>query len=259
MAGDITNRYDGQVDDSGKVNWRGDQAIVPQGGQSVYKTSDVQLAELGSRKVVGDRVFRYAKAAGTLAPWNCVQTPAANQDSAALGAAAPAGEKAVTITASAAWTKDQKAEGYLYITAGTAARLGEMYRIKSHAAIGSAADGTVYLYDSIKSALAVTEYVNVVENIYKDVVQCTAAAENTPVGFAGIAVASGEYFWMPTFGPCTILGSAGATKGDAIIASATGCIDTVDTTSGEEFQQLGVLLENATATNASLAFITIAP
>ena len=259
MAADITSRNDGHVDDSGKVNWRGDQSVVPQGGQSVYKTSSVKLAELGTRKVVGDRVFRYALAGGTLAPWNVVQTPAANQDSAALGAAAAAGDKAVTVTASAAWTKDLKAEGYLYITTGTAARIGEQYRIKSHAAITSAADGTVFLYDSIKSALAVTEYVKVVENIYSKVVQCTTAAGNTPVGVAGIAVASGEYWWMPTWGVNTIIGSAAATKGDAIIASATGCIDTVDTTSGEEFQQIGVLLEDATATNASLAFITIAP
>lgn len=62
---DITVRDQGEVDDCGLVNWRGDQVAVPQGGQSIYKTSSIPLAKFGARKVVGDRVFRYALASGS--------------------------------------------------------------------------------------------------------------------------------------------------------------------------------------------------
>ena len=49
---DITVRNQGNVDGSGKVNWRGDQVSAPQGGQSIYESSSIQLAQLGARKIV---------------------------------------------------------------------------------------------------------------------------------------------------------------------------------------------------------------
>ena len=52
----ITGFQDGSVNDSGKVNWRGDQTTAPN-AQSIYNASQVQLAELGARMVVGDRVL----------------------------------------------------------------------------------------------------------------------------------------------------------------------------------------------------------
>lgn len=256
---DITSRYDGNVDDSGKTNWRGDQVNVPQGAQSIYETSSVQLADLGARKVVGDRVFRYAKSGGTIAAGDWVETPAVVVAATAFPVAATKGDKVVTLTAPGTWTANMKAEGYLYISAGTAAKIGHMYRIKSHAAISSAATGTVALYDPISMAITTGEEAKVVENIYKDVVLGTQAAGHTPVGFAPIPVVSGDYFWMTTYGPSCIMGSAGGTKGDMIVPSATGSVDTVDTTTNEEFPQIGVLLEAMTATDGSLAFITIAP
>ena len=42
---DITVREQGEVSDEGKQNWRGDQSIAPQGGQSIYKTSSIKLAQ----------------------------------------------------------------------------------------------------------------------------------------------------------------------------------------------------------------------
>ena len=63
---DITAYNQGEVADEGLQNWRGDQATLAPGSQSIYKSSTVKLAALGSRKVVGDRVFRYARAGGAI-------------------------------------------------------------------------------------------------------------------------------------------------------------------------------------------------
>ena len=110
---DITSLNQGEVENSGKVNWRGDQQTVPN-EQSVYKTSSVKLAELGSRKVVGDRVFRYAKAKNTVAAALIASATAhdAKWLKTTIGTDWVVGARVVGLYASTNISADQFAEGY---------------------------------------------------------------------------------------------------------------------------------------------------
>src|SRR3990167_8665660 len=170
---DITGFNDGQVSEEGLQNWRGDQTVVPEGGQSVFKSSSVSLARLGSRKVVGDRVFRYAQL-GTLAstPGDILQWNPVPQVPTTAGDTNPAGNKLFTYfkTASTA-AANFFAEGYLHCVSGTAANTGLMYRIKSHHACAADTNLALTLYDPLEVAINVTDKYVVSANPYKLVTQ----------------------------------------------------------------------------------------
>ena len=140
---DITVRNQGEVDDSGKVNWRGDQVSVPQGGQSIYKTSSIKLAQLGSRKVVGDRVFRYALSAGTIPAGNVAEFSGAETlvDIQPCGTST-AGSKVVSMYATTDYAKNAYAEGYLMAASSAPALAGCMYRIKTNDFVTSGTVGS---------------------------------------------------------------------------------------------------------------------
>ena len=254
----ITSRYDGQVDDSGKVNWRGDQVTVPQGSQSIYDSSDVQLADLGSRKVVGDRVFRYAKSAdsninaGELIGVTHFDAKAQTN----TAGAAVVGAKTWTYWASTNIASDALAEGYIWVQKCTASHDGYMYRIRTHASIGSAATGVLYLYDTIVHTCSADCEVGVYQNLYASAVLCT----NEGVAVIGVApthASSGDYFWLQTWGPAAVMqGSAGlAALGEPICAGSAGAAETTD---GAGIW-IGTLLTTAVADEASFCFLNIAP
>ena len=192
---DITDRLQGNVASEGKQNWRGDQIAVPQGGQSIYDSSTVQLAELGSRKVVGDRVFRYAKAKAAIAAGMTCQYGGETLTSTAVGDAItqPAGLKIFTITAATAITKDTYAEGYLVCEIGaTDTNLGMVYGIKSQALGSSAGTCDLTLYDEVKYAVKLTSTWRAYQNLYLNV--DSAAANGTPVGVAPIDVTTSDLY-----------------------------------------------------------------
>ena len=108
---DITQRNQGIIDESGKSNWRGDQVAAPQGGQSIYKTSSIPLAQLGSRKVVGDRVFRYAKASAAVLAGRLQQSKADELKETIAGATATAGDMTMVYSAAVTIGADAYAEG----------------------------------------------------------------------------------------------------------------------------------------------------
>lgn len=258
---DITARNQGQVDDSGKVNWRGDQVATPQGGQSIYDTSTLELADLGSRKVVGDRVFRYSLASGAAGAGDLCQSSPASLINVTGGTADAAGGKSFTFYFATSNSANVYAEGYLHAQSGTAANLGHMYRVKSHAAVAATSEGVLTLYDPLKLVVNVADKWSVHQNIYKGVKEnVDASGTAQPVGVAPILVTSGDYFWLQTWGPCALKGSASAGAGKALAPSDTGEVeDFVIATTAKDGVSVGVSMQVMTASQYGMAFITIAP
>lgn len=227
---DIASKLQGNVSDEGQVNWRGDQVTVVQGGQSIYETSSVQLADLGSRKVVGDRVFRYALAGASIGAGLIASKPVvdAKHRKTTIATNAVTGVKALTIVLTTSAAANYFAEGYVHVESGTAANLGHMYKIKSHGSIGDAGSGVFTLYDPIKVAIASNgDKVTVQPSQYSAVIKCTNEADPA-VCITPIAVVSGDYFWGQTWGPCAIqVGSAGVpSAGGYICAGSAGMCET---------------------------------
>lgn len=250
---DITSKMQGNVSNEGMVNWRGDQVSVPQGGQSIYDTASVQLAELGSRKVVGDRVFRYAKAGTDLAAGRTCQYGGEILRSLAVGTNQGAGMRTFTITAATAISANTYAEGYLICEIGaTDENLGIMYRIKANALGSSAGTCVLTLYDEIKATVQATSTWSVSQNLHLSVASGSAAG--CPLGVAPVDVTASEYFWLQTWGPSPMIGTVAA--GSGAMNSVSGLATVIAATGA----QAGVAIEAlAAATNYGLAFLTIAP
>ena len=257
---DITVRNQGQVDDSGKVNWRGDQVAAPQGGQSVYDTSTLKLTDLGSRKVVGDRVFRYARASGAAGAGDLCECVPASQIAVTGGTANPAGGKTFAFYFATSNSANAYAEGYLHCQSGTAANMGYMYRVKSHPDAATTSECNLSLYDPLKKAVNVTDTWTLHKNMYEGVIENTDATELC-VGVAPILVTSGDYFWLQTWGPCALKHSAGANAGIALAPGATGeAYDyVIGTTAKNSAICVGQSMQVMTASEYGMAFITIAP
>ena len=253
---DITVRNQGEVDNSGKVNWRGDQVSLPQGGQSIYKSSTVKLAELGSRKVVGDRVFRYAKCftgATAIGAGDVAENQGEFLEATGGGTNAADG-KTFTFYAATAIAKDTYAEGYLNVVTA-----GHFYRIKSNDAISSAGTGTLYLYDPIVDAeVSAAEYA-IQQNPYLNTIECTTGDATLPLGVAPIAATTADYYWLQTWGPCNVKCGA-ALKGDMMVADVTGQVIAFNNfESGVEMPIIGHMMMDATASEYGVMFLQIAP
>lgn len=255
---DITALHSGAANDSGKVNWRGDQVSAPI-GQSLYKTSSVPLAELGSRLVVGDRVFRYTVAAGAINAGDLAQVGAVNVLNVTAGGTDPANNKAFTFYSALARAADFYAEGMVYAQSGTAANMGHMYRIKSHPAVATTSNVTLTLYDPLVKALNVTDKWSIIQNVYRDVVQM-AGGTAAPAGVAPILVTSADYFWLQTWGPCNVKVGAGAAAGMALVPDVTGqVLGLVQSNTVNAKAIVGYNVQIFTASERGLIFLTIAP
>ena len=262
---DITVRDQGEVEDSGKVNWRGDQSIAPQGGQSIYKTSSIQLAQMGSRKVVGDRVFRYAKANQTVQKGIvCSQigsgTTAGNTVVYATSNVGLPGARVVTLhNPGALLAKNEYAEGYLLHETGSGSRTvgGWLYRIKSHAAQAVSNSAAFTLYDPLVGSIAIADTVTLLKNIYMDVGSCTAA--HIPIGVAPIDVTKNDYFWLQTWGPSAANVASANTFGSVVFIGTSGqCIGSSGGANGVHAEVGTLMLAAAATSRSAVAFIRIA-
>ena len=255
---DITIRNQGRVTEEGKVNWRGDQVTATPGDQSIYDSSEIQLVELGARKVVGDRVFRYAKAAGAANAGKVVQSNPATIIATA-GAVQPAGAKRFTFYFATTVGADVYAEGYVISQSGTAGNMGFKYRVKGHSAVATTSDGVLVLYDPLKLAANVTDNWSLHKNMYDGLTQNTAGTAAAP-GVTPIVVADGDYFWLQTWGPANVKCGA-AVVGQALRAGATGQVEVIISTSagGNIVAPIGYALQTLTASEHGLVFLTIAP
>jgi hypothetical protein len=266
---DITAYQSGDFDNSAKVNWRGDQVNIPN-AQSIYKSSSVQLAELGMRLVVGDRVFRYAKCGvgagaskvGELqqkqgVDWAATQTA---YDPNSTAVAATAGQKTLGVYAFTTATVNQWAESYVFVCSGTATECGQMFRVKSHGSTASGGSIILSLYDEINCRIATADTISLLANDYSAVIQCTTGATTIAVGVPACVATTNDYFWLQTWGPSSVKNAA-ATKGAAVVADVTGqvIIAVSATTAGANAQIVGYALHTMTASQYGGVMLTIQP
>lgn len=268
---DITVRNQGQVSDEGKVNWRGDQVSVTPGDQSVYETASVQLADLGSRKVVGDRVFRYAQAGGgvTIGAGEVCQTSPVSSANGALGAVSSvikvtagtvnqAGGKVFNFYFATSAAANFWAEASIYSQSGTAANMGQMYRVKSHASVSDTAKVDLVLYDPLTRTSNVTDSWSIKSNIYKGVTQATAATYSA-AGVALVSCTTGDYFWLQTWGPVNVKAGAAVIDGISVGMGATGQVQGLTVVTSTVPAKIGFAMQTLTVSEYGLIFLEIAP
>jgi hypothetical protein len=259
---DITGFNDGQVAEEGLQNWRGDQTVVPEGAQSIFKSSSVPLARLGARKVVGDRVFRYAQLGAVAAtPGDVLQSNFVNQVPTTAGDTNPAGDKKFTYfkTASAA-VANFFAEGYVHCVSGTAANTGLMYRIRSHSSMGADTNTSIVLYDPLETAINVTDKYVVSANPYKLVTQHTAGTAPA-AGVLCCPATTNDYVWIQTWGPCAVRAQTNVDAAGAMYMAATGAAKgfIATGTGGTVFAQIGQWGSVSVASEKNIGILMIAP
>lgn len=256
---DITSRTQGNVDNSGKVNWRGDQVSLPQGSQSIYESSSIPLAQLGARKVVGDRVFRYAKCAKVTTAGKLQQTTGAELKETIAGTVGTKGDKTFVYSAANTIGANAYAEGYLLCNSGAAGTAGNVYRIKSHADISSAGTGTLYLYDPLAVAVTASAEYSIVANMYSSVQDGTTGGAEHVIGAPPISCTTNDYFWIQTWGPASIRGQALA-KGNLTCVDDTGGVAlNITASSLIGAQVIGVAMQAISAAECGLIYLMISP
>ena len=154
-----------------------------------------------------------------------------NHTNKAVTAASAIGSKSITLTLGAtAATKNQYAEGYLFVNDATGE--GYTYKIRTHPAAAASGSLTLTLYDPVQVALvASTSEVTLLASPFSSVTH-SATEESVPAGIPPIAVTSGYYLWLQTWGYANCL------RGDT---ADHGSILRPDSTAGE--------LSGETATN----------
>lgn len=167
--------------------------------QSIYEPNTTQMAPLGTRLRLADRVYYYAQASASVAGGTvlCAAAPVASAQSGIfLLAATSAGAKVLSGTSSAAVTANFYAEGNVGASTGAAA--GEMYRIKTN--VAGSTGFSITLYDGLNTTITSGAAFWLMQNPYKNVF---VGSQNlsTPLGISPVAVTSGAYFWLQTWGP----------------------------------------------------------
>jgi len=192
--------------------------------QGIYQESLTQNADLGRFIDLEDgRRFRYCKAEGAITKGHVCQSAAVvgNQMDIAQTSILAVGDKDdLSIVVTVAPTKNDYAEGFLFVNDGTGE--GEMYKIRKNS---GASPCIVSLYDPIRVATASGSELSMIQNKYRDVIVVPIGAQPTGalVGVPNITVTTGGYyFWAQTKGYCVMHIEAAITVGiDATIADST--------------------------------------
>jgi hypothetical protein len=78
------------------------------------------------------------------------------------------------------------------------------------------------------------------------------------MGVAPISVTSAYYFWLQTYGPCSVYPEAALSLNEDVVRSDATAGSVCKRTSGAEGQKVGYALHIGTAGEASIVFLTLA-
>lgn len=201
---------------------------------TIVQTGDTELYEVGARySDAYGRVFRYAKAGGTALARGklCVApTVVANHINLSWATVPAVGDTTVTITLGAtAATEDQYKGGSLVVQDGTGQ--GRAYRIAHNKAADSAGTITVMLAEPIDTAGAASETgCDLIANPWRGAVISVADQADMPIGVPVTAIAAGEYGFIQTGGPCSVLFDEAVTNGSVVTigSSTVGAVEAQD-------------------------------
>jgi hypothetical protein len=232
--------------------------------QEMFVSSANPQHKLGTRGYTEDgRAFRYVKAgASDLVAGNCIQSSAiitthlANTPPAvAIGAKSFAYTPGATAAAA-----DYYADGYLQVD--TTPGNGYTYGLGSHAAITASTAFTLNLDDPIQVALTTSSRVGLLANPYRDVIQMPATtATGTLVGVAGYIIATTQFGWIQTWGPCSTLISGTPALGAMVLApsAAAGAAIIMTTTNLVVAQIVGTMGQIGVDGKNNWVYLRIAP
>lgn len=176
------------------------------------------------------RAFRYAEAGGTaLDPGKCQSSEAEDtgeQDLAVVAASIGATTIVTSTTISVA--VNEYAWGYAVITVTPG--LGKAYLLDNHLAYTTAA-ATFNLFDPIEVALTTASRVDLVANIYMNLVITPSSATGAVVGVSHTALTANYYGWVQVNGPACVLADGSIAVGlDCTNSNATdGAVEDADT------------------------------
>ena len=184
--------------------------------QSVYETSTVQYHRTGQRGHLADRVFCYAKVTGTsIAPNVLAQSPVVvanhtSQTGALVGFTAGSRQFTAVLGATAA-DANQYEDGYIKIQSSTLGS-GQIYKLQSHGAVGSAGTGTFLTYDPIVTTTTGTTTWSLIRSPWAEpIITPVTTQTNMNCGVPLVATGTGTatapvFVWLQTWGMCSVLG-----------------------------------------------------
>jgi hypothetical protein len=218
-----------------------------------YAESATKLFPLGTKLSVGDKTFRYARAANaTIAVGEVVQAaaPVANnndRDVNLIGGLEPlATATELSVTLGGAPALNAFEDGYVVAVDGTGQ--GQMLGIASNIANATC---ILQLLNPIRVQMEATvTKVSVFVNQYADVVKSAAAPTSGILGVAPIAVTAEYYFWLQTSGPASVLqgGANQPAAGFVAVASdgTAGAAEILDIATIAESLAIGHCLSSTT-------------
>lgn len=211
---------------------------------SFTETSDVALYGVGQRYTDGQgRVFRYAKAgASNLARGKLTVAPTvvANHINLSFQTAPTDGDTTVKVTLGAtAATADYYKDGQLVVNDGTGE--GRAYGIAGNSAADSSGTCTVYLKEAIDIDGAVSETnVDLLANNWSGIVISATDQADFATGVPVVAITAGEFGFVQTGGPASVLFDEAVTNGLAVTIG-TGVAGAVEAADGAGEQVVGVV------------------
>jgi len=213
-----------------------------------YKTGAVELYRVGQRYSDSQgRVFRYAKAGAVNLSRGklCVApTVVANHINLSWATAPAIGDRVVSITLGAtAATVDQYKGGMLVVQDGTGE--GRAYPIEGHAAADSSGTITLTLAETIDTAGVASETgCDLIANPGRGAVISVTDQADQAVGVPVVAIAAGEFGFIQTGGPASVLMDEAITNGLALTIG-TGVAGAVEALDAAGEQQVGVMAGTA--------------
>lgn len=200
--------------------------------QGIFEESATAKHRVGEKLCLEDgSVFYYAKASEALSKGKITTFKATTFNEDTVTVAHAIGTTAVTITASAAIAANQLADGWLVVDEGTGA--GDRYKIKDHLAISNGATGVINLYDGLRTAWATADTdITLYVQPYSEIQESNTDAIECPAGVPLIGITNAYYFWLQTWGFCSVLinGTASqlgnlVTERQLTLAGTAGAVD----------------------------------
>ena len=231
------------------------------------RTTTIKEFPLGTRALLGERVFRYARAGAGLTAGQLCQHKALRLSAAdsAMGVDTDVAVGGRTIVVNLPSTHDtldadEFDDGVMYVVGSSdAPGLGQMYKILTHTATQTGVDtggdmSFTLAYDDgvADTPLTSASVVQVIENFYNRVVPTDIdTVAQAPVGVAPVVVASESYFWLQTWGPCPVRSETG-TRTPSLGAAVIWARSTSDFAGAVELpQEFATALDVVDTVNAS--------
>ncbi len=205
------------------------------------ETTSSKPASLGTpyRQEQSGRSWRLSENGGTQAdPGKLMVQAAHSTDFADLAptAAVTAGSREITLTlGSTGLTAGDFEDGFAVVQDG--AGEGIAYQIEGHGTYDAAAtDAEIVLKEEVQVALATTSDVDLVKNLYKDVVISSTDQADKPAGVFNVQIAADAFGMIQTWGPAAVWQDTTNGVGDFLVTGSgvAGQVEVMDA-DGEPF------------------------